>query len=128
MELTLQERTQLAQLVTDILSRWHIRESDQIVLLGLPDETKPRYLTQLRQGSKPIPDDERVIDRAKHILGIQESLDVLFPMNPNMPRFWIRNKNKLFRRKVPLEMMLNDGLNGMDKIWSMLDCTRNWES
>ncbi len=122
------ERLQLAQQVVAILISWDLCNEDQMALLGLPPETKPRQMSHYRQGSRPLPEDEGVLERVQHILGIQESLDRLFPLNRNMPRFWIRNRSKLFRYRAPLELMLTEGLAGMGRVWSQIDCTRHWES
>ncbi len=124
-ELNETERTNLALLVMDILEDWRLADEDKLALLGLPEGTRPRELTRFKRG-QPFPQDEAVIERAKHLLGIQEALHVVFCRNPNMPAFWLRTRNRVLRQ-IPIELMLSDGLDGMHRVWSHLDCTVNWD-
>lgn len=125
-ELSDSERTQLGQVVTEIINNWGLDDGLQIVLLGLPEETKPRQLTRFRHGQQPLPQDDELLSRAKHILGIQQSLEIMFPLNKNMPLFWLQNRNRSLRG-IPLAIMLESGLIGMERVWRTLDCTQNWE-
>ena len=105
-QLTDNERTNLAMLVMNILDEWRLAPEDQVAMLGFPD-------------------DKNVLDHAEHVLGIQESLHVVFPLNHNMPGFWLKNRNKALKG-IPLHIMLEEGLSGMHRVWRQLDCTINW--
>lgn len=124
-ELSDEERIRLAELVMSIFDEWHLDPAQQLSLLGLPEDTKPRELTRYRRGT-PFPQEEALLARAKHVLGIQESLHVVFPLNPQMPIFWLNNRNRYFKM-APLHVMLDEGLPGMNRVWRHLDCTVNWE-
>jgi hypothetical protein len=124
-ELSDEERIRLAELVMAIFDEWHLDPGQQLSLLGLPEDTKPRELTRYRRGT-PFPQEEALLVRAKHVLGIQESLHVVFPLNPQMPIFWLNNRNRYFKM-APLHVMLDEGLPGMNRVWRHLDCTVNWE-
>lgn len=119
------ERTRLGMLVMNILDEWRLAPEDQIFILGMPDDTKPRELSRYRNGTSPLPQDEKIIKHAQHVLGIQESLHVVFPLNPNMPSFWLKHRNKSLRG-IPLQIMLDEGISGMNRVWRQLDCTQNW--
>lgn len=123
-ELSDEERTRLAALVMAIFEEWHLDADQQLALLGLPEGTKTRELTRWRRGT-PFPQEEALLNRAKHVLGIQESLHVVFPLNPQMPLFWLNNRNRYFKT-APLAVMLEEGLAGMNRVWRHLDCTVNW--
>lgn len=120
-----EERTNLAMLVMSILDEWRLVPNEQIFLLGLPDDTKPRELSRYRNGSAPLPEDDGILSHAQHVLGIQESLHVVFPLNRNMPLFWLTHRNKTLNG-IPLQVMLDEGLGGMRRVWGQLDCTQNW--
>ena len=122
---TQQEREQLATVVMGVLNEWNIREEFQLALLGLPEETATRELTKFGRG-KALPDEPDLLDRAVHIIGINQALHVVFPLNPKMPGFWLTTRSRFFRG-APLTIMLEEGLSGMDRVWSHLDCTRNWQ-
>lgn len=122
---TQQDREQLATLVMSVLNDWNIREEFQLNLLGLPPETPERELGKFSRG-KALPDDEDLLSRAVHLIGIHSALNVLYPLNPKMPGFWLTTRSRYFRGQ-PLTIMLEEGLSGMDRVWRHLDCTRNWE-
>lgn len=122
--LTDDERAELATFVTEILSEWKLTPEESLSLLGLPEETKPRELSRYKRGT-PLPQDESILNHAEAILGIQESLHVVFPLNRNMPLFWLTHRNKQLGG-IPLQIMLDDGLHGMNRVWGILDCTQNW--
>ncbi len=120
------ERQRLAPLVMSILDEWQLTDEAQIALLGLPERTKPRELSRFRQGSQPLPDEDDIVERSRHIVGIQEALHVVFAKNPNMPAFWVANRHNRQFGRAPMEIMLEEGLDGMQRVWGHLDCTRNW--
>lgn len=124
--LTEEERTRLALLVMHIFEEWQVEGAQQLMLLGLPETTSTRVLTRYRRGTAPLPEDDATLERAKHLLGIQHSLHVVFPRNPYMPSFWVKNHNRRLKG-APLAIMLEEGLSGMHRIWRHLDCTLNWE-
>jgi hypothetical protein len=119
------DRARLAQLTMDILEEWRLAPEDQLKLLGSPDKLKPRHLSRYRNGD-PFPEDTELLERARHVLGIQEALHLVFALNYNMPGVWLKQRNRILKG-IPLEIMLNEGLNGMHRVWRHLDCTINWE-
>lgn len=125
LELNYDERCQLSVLIIEMLQQWRMSEDEQLALLGMPAETRPRELTRLGRGA-PFPEVSEQEQRARHLLGIDEALQVIFPHNRRMASFWVRHGNKKFPES-PLTVMLSEGLAGMDRIWRHLDCTRNWE-
>lgn len=126
-DLNHEERVHLARLVAEVLDDWRLEADVQIHLLGLPDSTRPRQMTKFKAGNTPFPDNQEMIQRARHILGIQNSLHVIFAQNPHMPRFWLTNPNNRHFGEAPLGIMMDEGLNGMGRVWGHLDCTQNWE-
>lgn len=123
--LTEDERAELAQFVSEILSEWRLTPEESLSLLGMPEGSKPRELSRFKRGT-PLPQDETIIRHAEHILGIQESLHVVYPLNRNMPLFWLTHRNKQLGG-IPLQIMLDNGLHGMSRVWGILDCTQNWD-
>ncbi len=118
------DRTHLSEVVMNIFNDWQISSEEQLTLLGLPEGTRPRELVRFRNGT-PLPNDDAVLERARHLLGIQHSLQLVFPLNHKMPSFWLKHRNRTLKG-VPMQIMLDDGLNGMQRVWRSLDCTQNW--
>ncbi len=119
-----QDRGDLAILVMGIFEDWRLDPEEQLELIGRDHTASQRELTRWRHGT-PLPDDEQMLERARHILGIHEALQVVFPRNPRQPAFWLRNRNPYFGT-APLAVMIDDGLAGMDWVWRHLDCTQGW--
>jgi hypothetical protein len=119
------ERTELAALVMRIFEDWELDAEYQKALLGMAQEMNNRELSRYRHGTA-FPQDQALIERARHVVGIQESLHRVFPLNPKMPSFWLYTRNRVLKG-MPMEIMLEEGLLGMTRVWSHLDCTVNWE-
>lgn len=124
MILTEERRIQLASSVIRAMADWGISPKHQLSLLNL--DVKVRELTKFTDG-KPLPDEEEVLDRTKHILGIAKALRGFFPLNHKGGAIWLRNKNKYFPERPPIQMMLEDGIAGMYKVWTNLDCAQGWD-
>lgn len=121
-----QERIELARIVTDIFLDWQLEPELQLHLMGMPENSRQRELTKFKHG-KPLPDNNDILERVRHIIGIHNSLHVIYPLNRNMPGFWIRNRNR-FLKGIPLAIMSEEGISGMFRIWRHLDCTLNWDN
>lgn len=125
-QLNQEERQMLGPMVMEVLDDWQLNDEACLALLGLPEKTRARELTRYRHGNTPIPDDADVVERTRTIIGIQQALHLIFARNPNMPGFWLANRNNRQFGRAPMEVMLEEGLAGMQRVWGHLDCTQNW--
>lgn len=120
------ERVQLARLVVELLDTWKVEPSDQVVLLGLPSETRPRAMRRYREGT-PLPDEPHIWERIEHLIGIADALRTSYPLNAAAGALWMNQANRLFDNRTPLVAMLEDGLAGLVTIRMHLDCAYDWE-
>jgi hypothetical protein len=120
--LNLEERIALARVVMGIFEEWELEAHWQGALLGL-ESLKPRELERYRRGTA-FPDGPEIIERARHVIGIHQALQRTFP-NPRMPSFWLYTRSRQLNG-VPMEIMVEEGLAGMNRVWHSLDCTANW--
>ncbi len=120
-----EQRTDFARAIMGIFHDWGIEPKDQATLLGLPAETKPRAMTRFRQGT-PLPDDDQMMDRVGKFLAMQNSLDTTFPHNQSMANYWVTTPNPRFGDQTPLELMLNQGADGIDTVVRYLDASEDW--
>jgi hypothetical protein len=120
-----QERTHFAEAVMAVLDEWGVDAEARVVLLGLPDDTKPRALAKFRRGTA-LPDDERVMVRIGHLLSINQSLGFTFPHNPAMAKYWVSTPNRRFGDRTPLSVMLDEGLAGLESVARHLDNSEEW--
>ena len=120
-----EERAALARGIMSILDKWGLSASDQVRLLNLPDKTPTRMLRRYRDDT-PLPDTREVNERVEHIIGIADALRTSYPHNPSMGLVWMKQKNKRFKRRAPVIVMVEDGLDGIVAVRSHLDCSFDW--
>jgi len=116
---------QIARSVMSLLHDWEVEPAQQVALLGLPPETKPRELSRYRSGT-PFPHDRDLLVRARHLLSISNSLDTAFPHNPMLANFWVTTGNEFFGNRAPLELMLEHGVDGIERVARYLDNSFDW--
>lgn len=122
-----EDRVSLTRSVIGLLESWGIGASEQIAILALPSEFSPRNMRRF-QADTPFPDDPDVMERIEHLIGIADALRTTFPRNPQMGPLWMHRRNKHFRRRTPVALMVEDGLNGVIAVRTHLDCSFAWAS
>lgn len=120
-----EQRVELTRGVVAILEHWGIAAAQQVALLGLPEDTKPRAMRRYREDT-PLPDDERVMERVEHFIGIADALRTTYPRNASMDAVWLHRENDRFDNRAPLAVMLEDGLDGIVAVRIHLDCAYDW--
>lgn len=124
--LNVEERLHLARMIVNVLEEWGVEPAGQVLLLGLPEDTKPRSM--VRYGKDlPLPEDAEVMERVEHLLGIADALRTTFPRNARMGTLWLNRPNNRFDDRVPLDVMLEDGLAGVIAVRAHLDCAFDWD-
>jgi len=119
-------RLRLANEIMGLFDHWQVSLDDQISLLGLPDEVRKRSLHKYCEDT-PLPDDEKVLERAEHLIGISDALRTYFPNSPHARSLWMRTTSRKFPRVPPIQIMVRDGVSGLIRIRSHLDCTFAWD-
>jgi hypothetical protein len=117
-----EEQEALAITVLKILDNWQVDPQHQVILLGLPEGTRPRALTRHRQG-QALPNENEIMQRCQALLSIQSSLDTMFPHNTAMADYWVTTGNSQLGNKSPLQVMLENGLEGMRYVAGHLNNT-----
>lgn len=119
-------RVRLANEIMDLFDHWQVSLEDRILLLGLPGEIRKRHLYKFGE-DMPLPDDEKVMARAEHLMGIADALRTYFPNSSHARSRWMRTTSKKFPKTPPIQIMLRDGVSGLIRIRSHLDCTFAWD-
>ena len=125
-DFTLEDRVALTKIVLATLKDWGINEAQQIRLLALPETTKPRQMKRYYFDDQPLPDEKQTYTRIEHIMGIAAALRTSYPLNPAAGAVWLKRRNRRFGDRRPLEIMLEDGINGVLAIRTHLDCSYDW--
>jgi len=119
-------RLRMANQVMEQFELWHVPLDAQLVLLALPDTVRKRHLHKFGK-DEPLPDDVNVMERAEHIIGIADALRTYFPSSAHARSRFIRSNSKKFSKATPLQIMVNDGVSGLIRIRTHLDCTYAWD-
>jgi len=121
-----EERLRFTCEVIALLDSWKVKDSDQLKLLGLPDDTRSRQIRGYRQGSAALPDDEQVAVYVDHMMGIADALFTSNPRNTSAGPAWMNRRNSRFKDRTPLNAMLEDGLQMVFAVRVHLDCSYDW--
>lgn len=122
-----EDRVYLTRTIISLLESWGIGASEQIAILALPGDVSPRNMRRFQMDT-PFPDDPDVLERIEHLIGIADALRTTFPRNPQMGPLWMHRRNKHFRRRTPVALMVEDGLDGVIAVRTHLDCSFAWAS
>lgn len=114
-----QKRKALAKVVLRIFKQWRIDTKSQLILLGRLEKSRA-LLTQYRTGKTPIAATQDDLQRASYLIGIYQLLKSLYPKNPEICQQWITSRNKQLNNLTPLDVMIGEGIPGMQKIYRFL--------
>ena len=123
--LTLEQQVEFTRRVINLLDEWGLDDSQQIQLLGLPESTRSRQVRKFRHDT-PFPDDENLMERVEHLVGIADALRTSYPTNAFGGVMWMNRRNSRFGDRTPLKAMLEDGLQTIVAIRIHLDCAYDW--
>ena len=115
----------VTQAVMHTLDDWKLSGDNILTLMALPNKIKVRHLSQFRN-SRAFPDTPQVNERLRHILGIIDALATSYPTNPRMSLFWMTRNSKKFKNRSPLQVIVEDDLDGLISIRKHLDCSYDW--
>jgi hypothetical protein len=113
------------QAVMYALDDWKLEGEHILSVLALPDSVKVRHLAQFRK-SRAFPDTPEVNERVRHIIGIIDALSTSYPTNPKMSLFWMTRRSKKFNDRSPIQVIVEDKLEGLITIRKHLDCSYDW--
>lgn len=125
--LTNDEQIDLTVRIMEILDGWGLSSAEIITLIALPSKTPTRALRRYRENTA-FPVSQELTERLEHIIGITDALRTSYPHNPNMGKMWIRQRSKKLNDQIPLQIIIDGGLEGIVEIRKHLDCSYDWHS
>ena len=125
-EMSIEDQVSLTKGIMEILDGWGVPPAAIITLLALPEKTPTRAIRRYRENT-PFPLTAEVEERIEHIIGITDALRTSYPHNPNMGAMWIRQRSKKLNDQIPLNIILEGGLDGVIEIRKHLDCSYDWQ-
>lgn len=120
------ERIALTKAVMTMLDDWGLASTEIIMLLGLPTKTRVRQLEHFRRNT-PFPDNEQIMMRIEHLVGIADALRTSYPRNARMGLIWLRRPHRRLSNRTPLATMIEGGVNGLRSVRAELDCAYSWD-
>ena len=120
------EQISLTIRVMEILDSWGLSSAEIISLIALPDKTPTRALRRYRENTA-FPVSPELDERIEHIVGITDALRTSYPHNPHMGKMWIRQKSNKLNNQIPLQIIVEGGLEGIIEIRKHLDCSYDWQ-
>jgi hypothetical protein len=124
-ELGGEERVALSRVVVELLDHWGVEGADQVTLLGLPPDTKPRALRRYYENTA-LPNSPDINERIDHLLGIADALRTSNPRSATADVIWLHAINHRFDNRPPLDAMIQDGIGGLLAVRTHLDCAYDW--
>ena len=125
--LTLEQKIEFTRRVIDMLDDWGLDDSQQVQILGLPEETRSRQIRKFRNET-PFPEDANLMERIEHLVGIADALRTSYPTNAAGGSMWMNRRNSRFQDRTPLAAMLEDGMRSIVAIRIHLDCSYDWHA
>ncbi|KAA3625511.1 MAG: DUF2384 domain-containing protein [Proteobacteria bacterium] len=120
---------QLARLTREclgLMAEWGVELERAASILGFPKNTRIRQIRRYFEGYA-FPDDPVVIERARRVIHLGDALRTTYPTNRRMPAYWMRQPNKRFSGRTPLERLGDGDDNALVAVISVLDCAYAWD-
>lgn len=112
---TTEEQVDLTRAVMRLLTAWGVPAGLQLALLGLDPTAHRRVLNRCRFGAA-LPDTGDVYVRARLLLTIGAAVAQLFPHSSASADVWATTRHLRFGAYTPVEIMLEDGVDGMQRL------------
>ena len=119
------DRVALTQTVFRALGNWGIPVPAMQRLLGLAEDLKPRRFSRYRLGT-PLPDDPAILARVGLLLEIENGVHKLFPHSELSANLWVTTPGVGFGKRTPLQLMLENGVEGMRQVAALLHNRQMW--
>ena len=111
-----------------IAGRWKLPATDAMALLGVESRSTYYELLKRARGSKELKGlSKDQLDRLSYILGIYETIRVLFPHSEETRDGWVSRPNTapMFGGRSPIEMM-RSSMIGLYQTFAHLAAARGW--
>ncbi len=112
---TTEQQVEISRAVAHLLGAWDVPPPQQPALLGLDPVADRRALNRCRFGAA-LPDTGDVYVRARLLLEINAAVNQMFPHSSVAADLWVTTPRIRFGGMTPLQIMLEDGVAGMELV------------
>lgn len=121
-----EQRVRLTHDCLSLMAEWGVDLEKTAAILGFPESTRSRQIRRHFEGYA-FPDDPVVVERARRVVYLGDVLRTTYPTNQRMPAYWMRQPNKRFDGRTPLERISDGDEDALVAVISLLDCAYAWE-
>ncbi|MBN4080246.1 DUF2384 domain-containing protein [Beggiatoa alba] len=125
-KLSKEDSLSFTKMIIAILESWGLNARQQHTILGFSKKVPVRGMRRFQE-DRPFPNEAELNMRVEHIVGIHHALHTTYPHNPAMGSIWIKTSNKRFNNQAPLNLMLEEGVAGVQRVRAHLDCAYDWQ-
>lgn len=112
-----------AQLLMRLFDRWSLTQAQMANLLDISASSRAT-LKSYETGARGLGGGRDIQQRAGYLLGIHKALRLLYPNNEEMRYGWVSRRNQYFDNHAPLDVMLEQGLIGIARVYECLNYLR----
>lgn len=124
-ELEVQRRRDMARVVVRVLNDWGLPAEAQARLLGTEEATPRALLGRFEEGLDAA-DEGPLLQRMSALLTIHKALLQMHPQSVEMANYWVTTPHPYFNDRPPVRLMLDRGLEGMQRIIEHLNGGGEW--
>ena len=111
-------RIAIAEALIALLQKWEVHEINQAALLDLSN-------TLQLSTRKLVTASDSTMERAGHLLAIDRALLKRFPYQPESHKRWVHTPRSDLQNDTPLRVMLEDGLQGIQRVRELAESVKD---
>lgn len=110
---TKEEAQVIAKAFWNLVKKYELTHDEVMLLFG--KNFDPKTIAKFKESSS-LPEGHDAMIRAIHILGIHNSLRVVYPHNPSLVYSWMKHKESNLKNLSPLEFIKESGIKSLSAI------------
>ncbi len=124
-DLEVQRRRDMARVVVQVMRDWGLPPAGQARLLGAEHGDPRRLLESFEEGLDEVA-EARLLRHMSAVLTIHTALRQMHPQSTEMANYWVSTPHPYFNERPPLDLMVDQGLEGMQQIIDHLNGLGEW--
>jgi len=110
----------MTRMIMRLFEHWALSYEQQANMLSLSTKSRST-IANYKRGSSSVSQDRDTRDRVAYFLAIHQLLRNLFPLNKELAYAWPTSTNQYFLGQSPVEVITNEGLLGLVKVFRYLE-------
>lgn len=111
------EIASLSRMASKLFDLWNVPHADRAKLLGMGSDD----ILGASQAVETLVFTGETSDRLSHLMAMHKALRILFPHDRQLAYSWVNCPNKAFGSKRPIEVMVEQGGDGLKVVRRYLE-------